>query len=473
MSPDIRKKLSEIKDLQGGLDLIAQLIERLEFLEKENAQLKEKIAHLEKNSSTSSKPPSSDITKPPNERRQPGKRKRGGQPGHKGAWRLKLQPDKVQPVSINSCPVCKGHELGEEQEGNVKICQQVELVSKPVQVTEYHLQGRYCPCCDKIQYPELPQGVIPDQIFGPKLLSLCGHMKGNFGVSVSDIRDFLADVFQIPVARSTIQNAIFRVSNALAPAYEEAMESLPHQEKLNVDETGWKENGKRLWVWMFCSQALACFAIRPSRGCKVLKEILGEVFGGALTSDFYSAYVSYATALQQFCLAHFIRDVKFLTTLSCKESQAFGKKLLDYMRRIFSLWHRRTELTSEQFRQRASRLENSLRIYVFAQRFKKGSDARRIQMRMTKHWDSMFRFLKQPELFEPTNNTAEQALRLLVRLRKISQGSRSLAGQVWTARAATIVVSCKKQSRSTWDFIQQAVSAHFFGTPQPSLIRGN
>ncbi len=142
------------------------------------------------------------------------------------------------------------------------------------------------------------------------------------------------------------------------------------------------------------------------------------------------------------------------------------------MRRIFTLWHNRANLTPGQFQRRVSRFENALRNYLFAQTFEKGSDACRVQMRMTKHWDSLFRFLKQPDLFDPTNNAAEQDLRLLVRLRRISQGSRGIAGQLWTARAATVVVSCRKQRRNPWDFIQQAVAAHFFGSAAPSLIQG-
>ena len=78
-------------------------------------------------------------------------------------------------------------------------------------------------------------------------------------------------------------------------------------------------------------------------GSKVLKEILGEVFDGAITSDFYSAYTCYATAQQQFCLAHLIRDIKFLTTLPGYEDKAFGLKLLAYMRRLFKLWHKQAQ----------------------------------------------------------------------------------------------------------------------------------
>lgn len=463
--------LEEITTLKDAIEVIKLLVLENQHLKEENTQLRNRIAKLEKNSSTSSKPPSSDITKPSGQCRQPGKRKRGGQKGHKGFFRKPLEADKIQELHLEHCPEC-GSNLGGEKEEHIRIQQQAELVAKPVEVVEYQRFGKLCFCCKQVQYPELPDGVIAGQLLGPKLLSLCGYMKSTMGVSITELSQFFTEVLQLPVARSTIQATIFRVSDALAPCHEEALEALRQQETLNVDETGWKENGKRLWVWLFCNSALACFTIRDSRGCKVLKDILGEVFSGAITSDFYSAYVCYATALQQFCLAHLIRDIKFLTTLHGEEDKVFGEKLLSYMRRLFKLWHNRENLTPEQFKQRVSRFESSLRNYLFAQKFKKGSDANRIQRRMVKHWNSLFRFLKQPQLFEPTNNAAERDLRLIVRLRRISQGSRGIAGQLWTARAATVIVSCRKQKRNPWEFIQQAVNAHFFAKNTPSLILG-
>lgn len=87
-----------------------------------------------------------------------------------------------------------------------------------------------------------------------------------------------------------------------------------------------------MWAWVFCTSLIAFFCIRKSRGSDVLREILGTTFKGALMSDFYSAYVKFASPRQQFCLAHLIRDIRFLTTLPSKSTQRFGLELLVFFR---------------------------------------------------------------------------------------------------------------------------------------------
>ena len=425
-----------IKTLEDAIAVIKLLL-------LENKDLKDEIARLKKNSSTSSKPPSSDITKPQSEQRQPGKRKIGGQAGHKGSFRQAFSSgeiDRIKKLRISKCPDCNSLL---ERTDTVQIHQQAELVDKPVRVTEYQLQGGHCACCNKIVYPGLPAGVIPHQLMGPRLLSLFGYMKAAMGVSISELQEFSSEVLKLSLSRSSVQTAIFRVSAALAPAYGQLAEAVPKQTALNIDETGWKENGKRQWVWLFCNQLIAFFVISKSRACQVLKDVLGENFLGALTSDFYSAYVKYASAKQQFCLAHLIRDIKFLTTLPDETSKQFGIKLLAYMKRLFKLWHSRKTISLEQWQKRSCRLKNSLQRFIFSQRFNKGTNAYRIQRRFIKHWPAVFRFIDEPDKYEPTNNHAERTLRPLVRLRRISQGSRGTRGSDWTQRAASVLATCK------------------------------
>lgn len=444
--------------------LVEALLEIIRVLKADKAKLEERVARLEKNSSNSSKPPSSDITKRKEEQRQPGKRKIGGQPGHKGSFRREFLPaeiDRRKKLKLLQCPDCC---TPLKQTDDVIVHQQAELVSKPVIVTEYQLQGGHCACCNKLVYPELPAGVIPNQLLGPRLLTLSGYMKASMGVSVSEVQEFFKDVLGVKVCRGMVQKAIFRVSDAIAPAYEQLLQAVVGQKALNIDETGWKENGKKQWVWLFCNKLMALFVISNSRGCKVLSKVLGENFLGALTSDFYSAYTKYASPKQQFCLAHLIRELKFLTTLPDPKNKQFGNRLLAYMRRLFKLWHSRESLSDEQWKKKSLRFKRDLQRYLFAHPFERGTDAYRIHRRLVKHWNSLFRFLEQPDIYEPTNNLAERTLRPLVRLRRISQGSRGNTGSLWTQRAASVLATCKLQHKNVWDFFLSAVNSHHFNS---------
>lgn len=295
-------------------------------------------------------------------------------------------------------------------------------------------------------------------------------MKAAMGVSISEIAEFSTDVLKLTISRGGVQKAIFRVSDALKPAYEGLSRAIPDQTSLNIDETGWKENGKRQWVWLFCNNIIAFFVISKSRSCQVLYEVLGENFLGALTSDFYSAYVKYGSPKQQYCLAHLIREIKFLTTLPDPHSKQFGLKLLAFMRRLFKLWHGKEEFTQEQWKKKATRFKSDLNRYLFSLRFTKGTDSNRIQRRFIKHWEAIFRFLEFPEIYEPTNNHAERTLRPLVRLRRISQGSRGTDGSNWTVRAASVLATARIQKISPWEVFLKTVNAKYFNSPQPALL---
>jgi hypothetical protein len=85
------------------------------------------------------------------------------------------------------------------------------------------------------------------------------------------------------------------------------------------------------------------------------------------------------------------------------------------------------------------------------------------------HMDSYFRFITTPEM-EPTNNVAEQAIRFVAIHRRMTQGTRGQDGQRWCERIWTVVVTCAQQGRSVFNFLYEAVSAHFQGTPAPSLL---
>lgn len=459
---DLKRELSEIEDPKA-LRVIGYLVERIQVLE-------EKIAELSKDSSTSSKPPSSDITKSKSEQRQPGKRKRGGQKGRHGKARVRFSKDeidRVEELSLSECPDCG--ELLSEINPDVIIHQSVQLPEQPVEIVEYHQIGKGCPCCQVHRYPRLPEGVIEGQLFNVRLQALIGYMKGALGASYTELELFCSDVLGIKVSRGMLCNVVNRASEALEVPYEELKDSIPRQKQLNIDETGWKDSGKRRWVWVFCNQLIAFFTISASRGSQVLREVLGENFGGAITTDFFSAYISYANEKQQFCLAHLIRDVKFLITLPDKKTQVFGQKLLKYFRNLFKLWHRRKEYPDEVFRKKVKRIKASISNHIARSSFPKGTKAHAMQRRILKRWNGLFMFTEQQELYQPTNNEAERTLRHIIRIRKQTQGSVSLAGQRWNERIATTLETCKKQNRSAWNFLVESLLAFHHSKHYPTL----
>ena len=208
--------VDSIKDLDSAKAIIRVLLDRIE-------QLELRIAQLEKNSSTSSKPPSSDIVKPPHEQRQRGKRKSGGQLGHPGTRRDLLPPEKVDHIldwEETECPL--GHGKLEPHRCGETIVQQVaELVDKPVEVTEYRRHGHWCPHCREIHYKALPEGVVEGQLCGMKLQALVGYLKGNLGASYTELAQFFDEVLGLRLSRSVICNIVGRVSKVLQAPYEE------------------------------------------------------------------------------------------------------------------------------------------------------------------------------------------------------------------------------------------------------------
>ncbi len=168
----------------------------------------------------------------------------------------------------------------------------------------------------------------------------------------------------------------------------------------------------------------------------------------------------------QFCLAHLIRDVKFLTTLHGR-TRKYGERLLARLRRLFGVIHRRDQMGAERF-QRA--LQRERKAIVHAARHPPWTrEARNMAERFRRHGDAYFRFITTPGL-EPTNNLAEQALRFVVIDRRMTQGTRGPAGRAWCKRIWTAVATCRQQGRSLFEFLYRALDTHFTGQPVPSLL---
>ena len=454
---------------------IAELEAEVAELKAQVARLSGQIAKLSKNSSTSSKPPSSDIVKPPKTqpkgKRKKERRKIGGQKGHPKHER---QPFAVEDLSdvweyhLDRCPDCGGRV--KRAGAQARVVQQVEVVESPIRIDEHRGLAYYCGHCQKVHYAPLPPEVEKGGLVGPRLTALVAYLKCGCHASFSTIRKFLRDVMKITISRGQLVKVIRKVSQALQGVYDELLDRLPTEAVLNVDETGHKENKKRFWTWCFRAELYTLFKIDASRGSKVLLEVLGDQFNGVLGCDYFSAYRKYMKDIGvelQFCLAHLIRDVKFLTTLPDRATRRYGERVLTGLRRLFDVIHRRETMTEAGFTRTLEQARRDL--IAVATQAPKRRQAQNLANRFDLHGEAYFRFITTPGM-EPTNNLAEQAIRFVVIDRRITQGTRSEAGRQWCERIWTVMATCAQQGRSVFPFLERAVQSYFTGQPIPSLL---
>ncbi len=458
--------------LQAQVEALTASVARLEAT---LAQVQAQLAAARKDSSTSSKPPSSDIVKPPKPQPLPGqdKRQAGGQPGHPKHERLFVGPQLLTAPPYNYlpeiCPDC-GHGLRPAGD-DVRVVQQIDIAEVPILIEEHRSHPGWCPHCCKVHYAPLPAAVQSGGLAGPRLTTLIAYLKGACHASYGTVRKFLRDVVQITLSRGQLAKIIGKVSDALAGPYRELLHDLPLQAILNVDETGHKRNGERWWTWCFRASLYTLFKIDPTRSGDVLIEVLGKEFKGVIGCDYYGAYRRYLRefgVLLQFCLAHLIRDVKFLLTLPGARVRAYGERLREALRGLFAVIHCREELSAEAF---GAELEAARQAVLRAgtQDVPESKHCRNLAKRLEKHGESYFRFMTTPGV-EPTNNLAEQAIRFVVIDRLVTQGTRSEAGNRWCERIWTVIATCAQQGHSVFEYLYAAVQAHFQGAEAPSLL---
>lgn len=445
---------------------------RIAELEAKVAELTAQVARLLKNSSNSSKPPSSDIVKPPKPPApKGGKHHIGGQPGHPRHQRPPFSGDEIDRVEkhdMNECPDCGGRVRPVALPP--RVIQQVELVEQPVEIVEHRAGACQCVECGKIHYATLPPEVEEGGLLGPKLTALVGYLKGVCHASFSTIRKFLRDVLKLTISRGQLVKVINKATAAMEQAYDQLRAILPDQKCLNVDETGHKEKGKPWWTWCFRAELYTLFKIDSSRGSDVLVEMLGKEFDGVLGCDYFSAYRKYMGDFDvavQFCLAHLIRDVKFLTTLPDAVTRNYGQRVLEGLRKLFHVIHRRETMDATRFGRALEKARDEL--IAVGKCAPQRKEAQNLAERFRLHGEAYFQFITTPGI-EPTNNLAEQAIRFVVIDRLVTQGTRSQRGRRWCERIWTAIATCSQQGRSVFDYLHQSIVAHFVGSPAPSLL---
>jgi transposase len=453
--------------------------------DKRIGELERQLAKRRRNSTNSSKPPSSDGLAGTQRRRgsprQKSGRKPGGQPGHMGHDRQPVEnPDRVEEVLPQQCQHCGTAlpQAAEERQtvGDIVRRQIVDLpeVIQPM-VTEYQYPKVVCPDCQKGTRAETrPEHQHQN---GERLTAVISYLIGLRKMTRRDVAATLRDLFGVDISVGSVQKAWEETADAVVAPYTELEQALPTEPVLNGDETGSRTNGDKRWVWVLCSSWFVFYHIASSRGVEVLVQLLGKSFAGILCSDRCPTYLSYHKGLAQFCWAHLQRTLKGIGEFARSEDAVhFARDMLVAVGRMFGLWYQfRGEAgPGERLLTRDELIQESIpiqkQICGLAKKFLDSEDreVRNLARAFYEHWDKLFTFIEQ-EGVEPTNNFSERVLRLFVLIRKITYGNRSAKGEIALARILTVIQTCKLQQRPLLSYLLTAVHCHRRRQPAPSL----
>jgi transposase len=397
------------------------------------------------------------------------KKKRGGQPGHAKHERPLLptdECDEVHTLKPTECRRC-GKKLASCDAQPLRH-QVWELpVIKP-QVTEYQRHRLVCRGCGATTCAELPPGVAHGQS-GPRLIAFSGLLMAYFRQSKRRTALFLEALLNQPCSAGLTVKMGQQVTQALRPPYEELVEQLPAQAQLGMDESPTKEGTDKAWLWTAVAVAFTVFGVRLSRGAALIEEWLGEAFDGVITCDRAKMY--WAHGRLQWCWAHLKRDFQALVDSDDATVKRLGQDLMRPTRKLFVLWARYRDgtLTRRGWLRLMQPIRQEIDALLLRGAFSASARLQGMCNPLYDHRDRLWTFL-EVEGIEPTNNASERALRHAVIWRKLSFGTQSAAGSRFVETLLTTIETCRQQNRNVFDFVTQAVTAHFTGQPAPSLL---
>jgi transposase len=457
------------------IELVGALKEVVQVLQGENAKLRERVGELERwlgmNSQNSSKPPSSDAPwapKPPASRPD-SDRKQGGQPGHPGHCR-KLIPveqvtrlEKIKPVR---CPDCGRELVGEDSHPERR--QVWDLPEVRPEVTEYQRHTLGCPHCGRSVMPEWPGGV-PAGSFGPQVIALVALLTGCCHMSRRMARQVIDTLYGLDLSLGSVAAAEELVSKALAQPVEACRQYVQSQPAVHVDETGWYQKSKVVWLWVMATAQVASFQITKSRGREALRGILGG-FEGRLITDRWSAYNAYDLLKRQLCWAHLIRAFRAFLE-GAPGAPPVGEGLLAATKKMFQWWHRIRDGTIDRatFQREMEPLKHQIEDLLLEGTRCGHAPTQRTCKRILKVAPALWTFV-HVEGVEPTNNAAERAVRQAVLWRKCCFGSQSDGGCRFAERVLTISATMKLQQHNALQYIRDVCMAHSQGQPAPSPL---
>jgi transposase len=348
--------------------------------------------------------------------------------------------------------------------------QVAELPRSPVVVTEFLGHARTCPCCQHVTKETIPPEITADA-FGPRLAATLSYLAGCQHVSKRGLEEVVETVLDVPVSLGTIANLERQTSAALAVPHQTLHEAVKGAEAKYTDETGWKQAGQRRWLWVAVTKLAVYFQVQWRRNAFAMRQLLGAAPKGVVISDRFGAYNGLPLGQRQLCWAHLKRDFQAMAERQ-GEAKAVGEGLLLVVTNLFWCIRRVREGKRSRgwlMRQVEGRFRPEVENLLLRGTYSDCAKTAETCVNVLEAEEALWTFARV-EGVEPTNNSAERALRGAVIWRKKSFGNQSEAGCEFVSRLLSVVQTVKQRGGRVLDYLTDALKAHRHGLPAPAIL---
>ena len=462
--------------------------------------LQERIATLEQDSSTSSKPPSSDppfsdkaadAKHPPQKPKKP--KPRGGHerrvrtpfPPERIHRRFEHRDSRVNPSLWEPVPEEPDHPEGDPA---WSVLQQIDFHKKESRfvVTEHRFRV-YRRIGDPTRTRTTPRpahlrpGRPGSGLFATGMIAYVNTARWQLRASLGGLQRFLLDTLDLGVSTGYLAKVLDAMTQPLKEAYEHIREAVRGAKEIYADETSHRETtaeGTKLsYSWCVSSliDRITLLAVGRGRATAELEQILDHPqtpFRGVIHSDHYGVDGKYAreheSVVSQYCWAHFVREVRGAGRLPGKGASVWSAAMERASDELFAGWHR-GDLPACR-RARDSLLQKCEWWMPWA-----NQKIDNLRKRLIKESQSYFRFIETPgnlkdRRIQPTNNHAERSVRPLVMLRGVTQGTRSERGRRWWERVGSVAMTLRQRKAGLFDFLEGSLRAAARGIMPPTPL---
>src|SRR2546430_4190508 len=408
----------------------------LEQLEDANARIKQLEGQAAKDSHNSSKPPSTNGFKEPVRKtqslREKSGKQSGGQPGHPGSTLMMVaQPDQRILLTPEHCQQCH-QDLSQAWLCRRERVQVFDLPTVELQVTEYDVEVKRCPCCQAETRAALPEGLTAASAqYGPNVKTLAVYLACLHLLPLARVCQILGDLFGTTFSQASVLAAWKLRASAVIPVVQRIKRALHTSQVVHNDETGFRVNKKRWWLHVAATRCFTLYLAHPKRGKEATDamEILPNFLGTSMHDSLIS-YLQYACT-HALCGVHYLRELTFVFE---RFEQRWAKEMKALLLEIKACVHRAREegmtslsqVVKQDFERRYAQLvqtgmaANPPPHKRAGQRgAPKKSEALNLLIRLQQYQDLILRFMHDFDVpFD--NNLAESDLRMMKLRQKIS-----------------------------------------------------